>query len=62
MSKQKITEYRTLGDEVPSKLDEEVNKGIKEGWQPLGGVCIDSKSGVLLQAMVKYEQCEVEDE
>ncbi len=35
-------------------LDEMVNEKIKEGWQPLGGIAVDSR-GFFAQAIVKYE-------
>lgn len=54
----KIIEYQILGTEKFSELVKEVNKAIKKGWQPLGGVSIDnfmSQVGIPVQAMVKYE-------
>lgn len=34
-----MKEYMIIEEDSTVKLQEEVNVYIKEGWQPLGGVC-----------------------
>lgn len=49
-----LEKARTL-EQALGKLDEEVNKGIKNGWLPQGGVCIavNQTVGTVAQAMIK---------
>lgn len=52
---QKILEYKIVYASNSQFLEEEVNKAIKEGWQPLGGAFIEG--GVTYsynQVVVKY--------
>ena len=58
----KATAYGVLTDTVLDKLRLQVNDAIKDGWQPLGGICaavpIQSYGTPVmnyLQAIVKYE-------
>lgn len=58
----KIVAYKVLKNELHADLTVEVNKAIKEGWQPLGGVSHCPTTGIrtsnaydYIQAMVKYE-------
>ena len=52
----KIIEYRICYDNFYESLAEEVNKLLAKGWQPFGGICVDSLGVRVLQAMVKYEE------
>lgn len=49
-----ITEYKIISDPSPIKFEERVNVAIKNGWQPIGGVCYDSLSTHYIQSVVKY--------
>lgn len=58
----KIIDYKIIRSSYQDLLEEEVNKSIKEGWQPFGGVSHTNTASVqtsapynLAQAMVKYE-------
>jgi len=54
----KITDYLTVKGVDDSSLIKEVNKKIKEEWQPFGGIAVQvlsPKQVVMIQAMVKYE-------
>ena len=59
----KIIAYLTLSAEgQPNALDEKVNRAVKEGWQPFGGISViirdgasQSKEYIFTQAMVKFE-------
>lgn len=33
-------EYNIISATSPKELIEEVNKAIKEGWKPIGGICV----------------------
>lgn len=47
--------YKILKEKYPVDLEREVNKAIKQGWKPIGGVCSDTSYGsgfYLYQAMV----------
>lgn len=35
-----VTEYTVISHYAPADLRDEVNKLIKEGWIPTGGICI----------------------
>ncbi len=58
-----ITKYITFGTSDLYEMDDAVNKAIKEGWQPFGGVSVgfnrDNKK-YFVQAMVKYGGIEME--
>jgi Domain of unknown function (DUF1737) len=45
-------EYTVVRTESASSLAKEVNKLIKDGWKPLGGITV-SPGGHYLQAMIK---------
>ena len=50
--------YQIIWGYSTSDLSEKVNKEIKFGWQPLGGVCSGKGAGdkdILLQAMINNE-------
>ncbi len=60
----KIVEYVFFAGEpeADDKFIDLINSKIKEGWQPLGGVCssksyVEPDYEVPMQAMVKYENC-----
>lgn len=51
----KIIEYRTMGHfEAINPFDQEINRLIGKGWQPLGAAFINGKNWY--QTMVKYEE------
>jgi len=57
----KATAYGVLTDTVLDKLRLQVNDAIKDGWEPLGGICAaipvqayGSPVMTYLQAIVKY--------
>jgi len=56
----KIIEYDVICGGA-NDFAEKVNTWIKNGWSPLGGVCIDVRNlqAPIFQAMVKYEQKKV---
>lgn len=49
----KAINYKILRYSLNDSLERAVRDHLAEGWQPLGGIAIDSFS--MLQAMVKYE-------
>ena len=58
----KIIDYKIVtgnSDIHGNKLSDNVNKAIKDGWQPLGGPAFDKHGNVrvwtMVQVMVKYE-------
>jgi len=55
----KIIEYDTATSDSEQTLKEFINKKIKNGWQPLGGIAIaisPEDHDVYSQALVKYEK------
>lgn len=67
-TEKRITEYQTIGGGYDGKeiynystsyiggkisFDLAINKLIKQGWQPLGGVAVSQ--GYIYQTMVKYQ-------
>jgi Domain of unknown function (DUF1737) len=54
----KIIKYRIIAKESSYDMEMEINKCIKEGWQPLGSPQISVLSSVrpyaILQAIVQY--------
>lgn len=53
-----ITEYKIVRSIYSAtELENDVNSGIEEGWQPWGqpSVSISSNSQVYIQALVKYD-------
>jgi hypothetical protein len=52
----KILEYKLVRNGDLKLFTEDVNKLIKEGWQPLGSVGVAGVGGTVFQAqaMVKY--------
>lgn len=54
----KVKEYRMVAAMVVARLIELIAERIRDGWQPIGGVSVntDGDGDVwLYQAMVKYE-------
>jgi hypothetical protein len=49
-----IIEYKILISPSFYSLQDDVNKGIRNGWQPIGGVC-GSLNHNYIQAVVKYK-------
>ncbi len=45
-------EYSVIKTNLLKSLVKKVNEAIKEGWKPLGGVCLDVGYG-FAQAMVR---------
>lgn len=53
----KIIEYHIVENSNTFQLSKIVNKLIKNGWQPYGGVSFTGQpEGHYIQAMVKYEE------
>lgn len=55
----KIIEYMSYMSTNLTGFDEEINELIKEGWQPIGGICASvspREKEWFYQAMVKYEE------
>lgn len=54
----KAMAYGVLQDSTLDKLRLQVNEAIKDGWQPLGGICAAIQAYgspvTFLQAIVKY--------
>lgn len=47
--------YKIIEELYPVDLEREVNKAIKQGWMPIGGVCSDTSYGsrrTICQAML----------
>lgn len=47
--------YKIIEESYTVDLEREVNKAIKQGWKPIGGVCCDTAYGsgsYFYQAMV----------
>ena len=44
-------EFRRSGNSA----GQDVRDAISENWVPIGGICILPNTGLILQAMVKYE-------
>ena len=47
--------YKIIEETYSVDLEKEVNKAIKQGWTPIGGVCSDSAYGsgiTMYQAML----------
>ena len=55
----KIVKYKVVGGDYMIRMEpimaDKVNKLIKEGWQPYGGIAYDGMMDICYQAMVKYE-------
>jgi len=52
-----ITEYFVIRSKKLDDLVEYVNKSLAEGWQPLGGICVDGDRrsvSLYYQAVIKY--------
>jgi hypothetical protein len=54
----KTIAYGVLSDTTLEKLRHQVNDAIKDGWEPLGGICAAIQAYgspmTFLQAIVKY--------
>ncbi|MBO7243834.1 MAG: DUF1737 domain-containing protein [Alphaproteobacteria bacterium] len=50
-------QYTILYDQVAELLIDKVNQLIKQGWEPLGGLCATQNAGkeIFCQAMIKKE-------
>jgi len=48
-----IMEYSVIQESELQNLIDDVNKAIKEGWGPLGGICSDSNHHGYAQAMIR---------
>jgi len=46
-------EYSVIQESELQNLIDDVNKAIKEGWEPLGGICSDSNHHGYAQAMIR---------
>lgn len=48
-------EYILIGADDEAKLEDEVNKAIKKGWEPQGGIAAATEEGRIFffQAMVR---------
>jgi hypothetical protein len=53
----KIVDYMVVVEDKIGTIQDKVNRLIKEGWQPLGGISSSYRSSDE-QAMVKYENVE----
>lgn len=54
-------EYKVVGEKRKEYLNLVVNKMIKEGWKPLGGVSIANNNEIsfyFIQAMIKEDKDE----
>lgn len=51
----KIVEYKIIMVENYAELQDDVNKYIKEGWQPYGNFFL-TENYLIIQPMVKYEE------
>mgnify|MGYP000281680838 FL=1 len=52
----KITDYSVVVAHNVVSLIEAVQERIREGWQPIGGICIDrSTYNAYTQAVVRWE-------
>jgi hypothetical protein len=53
----KIIAYGAIVEEqgILGRFVEEINKAIKNGWEPFGGISVHENS-VYAQTMVKYEE------
>lgn len=54
----KVTDYKMVAADSADKLEQRVNRNIKEGWEPYHGpLLVATASGPnLLQAMVKIKK------
>ena len=47
--------YKIIEESYTLDLEREVNKAIKQGWKPIGGICSDTAYGsgtTMYQAMI----------
>ncbi len=49
-----VVEYVLVGDSNILNFESEVMRFIGQGWQPLGGICVDNDC--YHQAMVRYRK------
>lgn len=55
----RVIDYITVAGDDAIDLDHRVKEHIDKGWQPIGGVCIQTFANdlsVFYQAMVKYAE------
>jgi hypothetical protein len=48
-----IMEYSVIKESELGNLIDDVNKAIKQGWKPQGGICSDSNHHGYAQAMIR---------
>ena len=53
----RIIEYKAVLASHPDELTRDVNDLVREGYQPVGGICAINKEDqpYVIQAVVKYE-------
>lgn len=49
----KVIEYTIVISYMAYDMKDAVLSALKDGWQPIGGVCVNN--GMFAQALVKYE-------
>ena len=60
-----ITQYKVLSSDNLQELQSLVNKELKQGWQPLGGISTGAESDgdclsiIYMQSMVKLQDPEI---
>jgi hypothetical protein len=56
----KVIEYKVVSNGTSHRLEEEVNRMLKEGWELYGNLCTHDGGGtfgtVLSQALVMYDK------
>jgi hypothetical protein len=55
MKNENIKLYSTEWARTSSELCEQINKQLKFGWQPLGGICFNGALDIYLQVMVRFD-------
>jgi hypothetical protein len=50
-------EYTIVTDKSSNKLIELVNQYIKEGWKPIGGICVFTTEAVINKRKAKIFSC-----
>lgn len=46
-------EYKVVMSEFATKLETLVNDLIKDGWVPVGGICVNSQLSLYLQSLIR---------
>ena len=54
----RVVDYCIVANVSVDIVDQEVKKGLKDGWQPIGGVAMVERGAQVqfAQAVVKYEE------